>query len=207
MRRRRAFTLAELLVVIAVVAVLAAILFPTIGAAKRHAREPDEIARLRQVYLGLVMYEDEGGEMPPVLGLVRPYVGDDRPFATSYPARRHPPHGPYPAEAFTHFYEGTSRFPIDFGYLKTYPPNDENRARWRLKREDPLCGLIASPWAGEPFTLSPSNDPDNPLMRGPVLRIKMDGSLYRLAQNPYSSGLGDVNGLFYYPLVKDFFGP
>ena len=44
-------------------------------------------------------------------------------------------------------------------------------------------------------------------MKGPVLRIKMDGSLYRLANNPYSSGFGNVNGLFYYPSVKDFYGP
>ena len=208
MRRRSAFTLTETLAVVAVVAVLSAIVFPAVGAAKRHGREPDEIARLRQVFLGLAMYEDETGEMPPALGLARPYVGDSRVFATAYPVRPHPKQGPYPAAAFVRDYPGTSPFPIDFGYLKTYPPNDENRTRWRLKREEPLCGLIASPWAGEPFSLGSADDAlDGPLMRGPVLRIKMDGSLYRLAQNPYSSGLGDVNGLFYHPLVKDFYGP
>ena len=209
MRRRNAFTLTELLVVIAIIAVLAALLFPAIGAAKRRAREPDETARLRQIYLGLVMYEEDSGEMPPVLSFARPYVGDDRTFATAYPGlMRHPSHGPYPAEMFSHFYEDVSPFPVDFGYLKTYPPNDENKARWRLKRADPLCGLIASPWAGTPYVLSPADQyQPGPLMQGPVLRIKMDGSLYRLADNPDSAGFGGLVGLFYYPLVKDFYGP
>ena len=210
MSRREGFTVVELLVVIAIIAVLAAILFPAIASAKRHGREPDEASRMRQVYLGLAMYEDESGEMPPVLGLARPYVGEDRVFATSYPVRNRAAHGPYPPAAFTYFTDGESPFPIDFGYLKTYPPYDENRAAWRYRREEPLCGLIASPWAGEVYGSVTDHAGrwnmdvvSGPAMRGPVLRIKMDGSLYRLARNPHSSGLGDVDGLFYHPLVRN----
>ena len=80
------------------------------------------------------MYEDETGEMPPALGLARPYVGDSRVFATAYPVRPHPKQGPYPAAAFgSRPIRAPPPFPIDFGYLKTYPPNDENRTRWRAQ--------------------------------------------------------------------------
>lgn len=56
MRRSSAFTLIEMLVVVAVVALLIALLMPSLGAAKEQARRTSCASNLRQNFLGLVNY-------------------------------------------------------------------------------------------------------------------------------------------------------
>lgn len=56
MRRRRAFTLVELLVVIGIVTVLIALLMPALGKARKHAQEVHCAANLRSVGQALTMY-------------------------------------------------------------------------------------------------------------------------------------------------------
>lgn len=56
---RRAFTLVELLVVIAVVAILAAVLLPALSRAKESARRAACASNLRQIILAALMYADE----------------------------------------------------------------------------------------------------------------------------------------------------
>ncbi len=67
----RAFTLIELLVVIAVIAILAGLLVPTLGRAKENGRRAYCINNLRQIGLGIRMYQDDNNERPP-LYLVNP---------------------------------------------------------------------------------------------------------------------------------------
>jgi prepilin-type N-terminal cleavage/methylation domain-containing protein/prepilin-type processing-associated H-X9-DG protein len=69
MRQRRAgFTLVELLVVVAVIAILAAILFPVFARAREKARQTKCLSNLRQVGLALRMYVDDyDGLYPTVL--------------------------------------------------------------------------------------------------------------------------------------------
>ena len=63
---RRAFTLVELLVVIAVLAILMALLLPTVRAIRRQARNTQCLSNVRQVALGLSEYlEDSRGMCPP----------------------------------------------------------------------------------------------------------------------------------------------
>lgn len=62
---RRGFTLIELLVVMAVISVLAALLFPAFGRARESARGTSCLSNLRQIGLGLQLYvQDNGNRLP-----------------------------------------------------------------------------------------------------------------------------------------------
>lgn len=79
-RRLIAFTLVELLVVIAVIAILAAILLPVLGKAGIPAQGIQCANNMRQLMLGWQLYTDENkGFYPPnaSAGSVHPTVGED----------------------------------------------------------------------------------------------------------------------------------
>jgi prepilin-type N-terminal cleavage/methylation domain-containing protein len=68
-RPKGAFTLVELLVVIAVIGILAALLLPVLASAKERARRTQCLNNLRQFNLGLIMYgNDEHDRMPVMTG-------------------------------------------------------------------------------------------------------------------------------------------
>ena len=59
------FTLLELLVVLGVIAILAALLFPAFGAAKNEARRAACLNNLRQIGLGVNMYAGDSSDAAP----------------------------------------------------------------------------------------------------------------------------------------------
>jgi prepilin-type N-terminal cleavage/methylation domain-containing protein/prepilin-type processing-associated H-X9-DG protein len=62
------FTLVELLVVMTVIAILAALLFPAISAARRKTLRTTCLANLRQINLGVRMYSDDSHDASPSPG-------------------------------------------------------------------------------------------------------------------------------------------
>jgi prepilin-type N-terminal cleavage/methylation domain-containing protein len=66
LKRKKGFTLIELLVVIAIIAILAAMLLPVLAAAKRRAQRINCVSNLRQVGLGLRIWEGDNGNAYPM---------------------------------------------------------------------------------------------------------------------------------------------
>ena len=67
MTRKRAFTLVELLTVIAIIALLAAIAFPVLARAKDSANRGSDIASMNAIRTALQLYRVDQGAYPPAL--------------------------------------------------------------------------------------------------------------------------------------------
>jgi len=64
---KRGFTLIELLVVIAIIAILASILFPVFARARENARRASCQSNIKQIALGMFMYNQDYDEKLPVI--------------------------------------------------------------------------------------------------------------------------------------------
>ncbi|MEM6503871.1 MAG: prepilin-type N-terminal cleavage/methylation domain-containing protein [Planctomycetota bacterium] len=94
MKHHPAFTLIELLVVISIIALLVAILLPTLTAARRVAQDTSCLVNLRQLGVSLAAYQvDEDGKFPSGTGSnwdvwdrnTAPYFGVNKPGPAQFP--------------------------------------------------------------------------------------------------------------------------
>jgi prepilin-type N-terminal cleavage/methylation domain-containing protein len=205
---RNGFTLVEILVVVTIIAIVAALTFPIFASAKRSSKGTVEISNMKQVYMALTMYEeDSAGKSPLVLGEVRSYTTNDEVFASPLDVFRKPMTGDqWTATPFVPCSGLLYPHKISFGYLRQFTPYDEDDALWTDMRQNAIVGIIASPWLGHPdrtFT-SPLQCGDSvlavagPTMNGPIQRIQMDGSLYRLPARKNKTAFGaGVDDLFF----------
>src|SRR5256885_5437199 len=96
---RRAFTLIELLIVIAIIAILAAILFPVFAQAREKARQATCQSNLKQIGSAFAMYVQDYDECFPNTGVpdlwqgrywrwpLKPYLGYNRQIEGSTPLK------------------------------------------------------------------------------------------------------------------------
>jgi prepilin-type N-terminal cleavage/methylation domain-containing protein len=212
-RMNKAFTLVELLIVIAIIAVIAALLFPVLAQAKKTAKGSVEVSNMRQLYMALTMYEEDFSEQDPrILTDVESYARNRDIFTSPLDVYRMTmPNGMWTAKPFSNCSvdpADASSYKISYGYLKVFDPYDRDEEAWKEIRSSPSVGIIASPWLGSPAEWSkglgycgmPIEVFTGPIMEGPIQRICMDGSLYRLGAHSEHGAFGAaIKDLFFSP--------
>ena len=153
-RRDNAFTLAEVLVVLMIVGILASLLFPVIAQARRAAYRPDEAARLRNIYVAVVLYEeDHDGGSPTVLPALHPLYLDRSRLAHPLDARWQTPRPDWPAAPWAFDYLVDERRPgplqrsrsatmVSYDYLPTRSTTFAPGRAYEDYRKDPRVGFI-----------------------------------------------------------------
>lgn len=146
--RIAAFTLIELLIVIAIIALLAAILFPVFGRARENARRTSCLSNMKQLGLGLMQYTQDFDETMPTGGsqldyahwsapnplpqtwrcFIFPYVKSYQVYAC--PSNRYSGKfkvGDFTTGTYQADHDGPGPFPISYANNKNAMPKD-----WRF---------------------------------------------------------------------------
>lgn len=176
LKKEQAFTLVEVLCVIAITMATAALLYPVIARGKERAHEADSISNMRQLVTACLLYEQDYADFP---------VGQnvDRLVSTGYLSspkillsKADPFGGFVSAQALCT--SKTLRHPTSYSW-----PFEASHVRWReLKRVDANPGIIATlvhSQRTQKFTFDPNRFCHRyPFMYDKrVLRARLDGSV------------------------------
>lgn len=201
MRHAKAFTLLEILIVIAIIALLVALLLPVLNSARRHAQVSPCMNNLKQLHSALTMYRDDcGGCWPYYLAQMESYIRSHEVY--------HCPLDTFGGAGRTETiarWGANRRFPVSyfsvllFAGTATHGPiaaptgEDESMARFfrALQREDPnhgvavclLHGEKGCEWMWRNYQVSGIASPPA-MFHGLTLRLRLDGSVQR-AKVPY----------------------
>lgn len=162
---RRGFTLLEILIVVAIIALLVALLLPVFQQARKKSHEPVCTSNLRQFHVAFSLYREDYGDAARYQALLLPYLRDRRILRC-------------PADTYKH---GAAWFGSDKGtkWIETsyyyYLPFAEDFLRIMAKH-DPNHGIAACILHGKRRSgpKGPSADVD---YVGKVLRLRLDGSV------------------------------
>ncbi|GIV20743.1 MAG: hypothetical protein KatS3mg023_2494 [Armatimonadota bacterium] len=162
---RRGFTLLEMLIVVAIIALLVALLLPVFQQARKKSYEPVCTSNLRQFHVAFSLYREDYGETAKFQALLLPYIRDRRILRC-------------PADTYKH---GAAWFGSDKGdrwietsYYYYRPFTDIYREI--LEKADANHGIAACVLHGKrrSGTQGPIADTD---YVGKVLRLHLDGSV------------------------------
>jgi hypothetical protein len=176
--------------------VVAAVILGGIGyLSTRKQADAADADRMRQVYVALSLYEAgfDGVPAPSLAGiggyLLNPgnLVSDRDPYAKANASA-------FPDDAGR--LQGPRRSPqrISYSYLWSFPESVKRAGRHGFSvQKDPLMGILANEWAGE----AKATGDFNAEVSGPVLRIALDGSLYKTSDRGGPKPLGNYEDLFF----------
>ncbi|MCC6403368.1 MAG: prepilin-type N-terminal cleavage/methylation domain-containing protein [Fimbriimonadaceae bacterium] len=189
----RAFTLIEVLVVTAILAILAALLFPVYAQAKDSSYRTEEISAMRQIYLAWQMYEDTVGDAPRSLGDIPVSSVPIELWRAHRDPFRSTPAGDFPADLFVQESPRRSPFRISFAYLRAFEGRFTGHT-WQSLRSVPSVGLLCSVWnsRSEGCSYQGATSEHGPVRnQGVLVRIKMDGSMKPVPlPSPRACGVG-----------------
>jgi len=206
---KKGLTLVECLVVIVIIALLSSMALSVYAGGLKRSKESVDISNMRQLYLGVSLYEEDNALSPPILPSVMNYVRDAELYKSPLDVHRKPIRGGmWTATPFVPCTGKLSEFKVSYGYIKTYPPYDVIDSTWHELRLRSEVGMLASPWFGKVIKYPPNAfacpnssesalDVAGPAFDGPILRINMDGSFFRLRENRYKYMMGSVHDLFF----------
>jgi prepilin-type N-terminal cleavage/methylation domain-containing protein len=198
------FTVTELLVVIVILVILAAITIPLIGKSKEGAHKAAEEVRLRQLYVALNLYEGDHDHqpLPSLANLEKTYVKSSF-LENDQDVRRHLDRKDWPANLWVNIamadppevMKQRSKVRIGYFYLKPFEgrfPPGRTFAEYRNKPEVGLiagvglmqCGPCNGPnciggclyWRRKPEEIQGGQPAAN--LHGPIGIVRTDGSIF-----------------------------
>ena len=150
------FTLIELLSVIAMIAALAAVLFPVFARAKRSAYATDDIAKMHQQFLAITMYQedDQGAAPESLIKLVPGYLPAET-LTTKLDSRQGRTSPFWPANVWADSIEidkeyalATTPIMVGFSYLKPFSHRFPPTTSFDELMANPRVGLLLDPAVG-----------------------------------------------------------
>jgi prepilin-type N-terminal cleavage/methylation domain-containing protein/prepilin-type processing-associated H-X9-DG protein len=166
--RRSAFTLLELLVVITIICILAALIFPALRAATNYRDETVALSNMRQIGTGFILYANDnsyqlpsrvvsgsGGNKWP--GLIGQYLSDVRVYASSYDLKNWVARGLTPAQAISNNGNNTSFIMNGYNDLGAYSnPNPDMPVQVRINAFPATSNIILLGTPKNPTALHPT---------------------------------------------------
>src|SRR5688572_2819666 len=195
-RRRGGFTLVELLVVIGIIALLIAILLPTLNAARRAADNAACLSNLRQIGQATMAYKSEHQRIPFFFVL------------RSYPWQPVAPGGSGSTVWWTAFSQGgkTTHATISIGYMED-AAKPLNKYLWKDMADEPWTGAKTAPEQRRPRDVfrCPADKPGEGMGRGVGLPVNYLGTSEPSPYELYGTSYMCNRGFMYDPQIIDLY--